>query len=89
MESFWGTMQLELLDTKEWETRDELANALFEWIKCWYDPKRRHTSIGMRSPVTFEILRTGPDQDHLPIEGVSCRFGGRKFLERTVTILPG
>jgi putative transposase len=64
MESFWGTMQLELLDTKEWRTRDELANAIFEWIECWYNPKRHHSSIGMHSPVTFETLHTGPDQDH-------------------------
>jgi putative transposase len=64
MESFWGTMQLELLDTKKWETRDELANAIFEWIECWYNPKRRHSRIGMHSPVTFETLHPGPDQDH-------------------------
>jgi putative transposase len=64
MESFWGTMQLELLDTKAWQTRDELANAIFEWIECWYNPKRRHSSVGMHSPVTFETLHTGPDQDH-------------------------
>lgn len=64
MESFWGTMQLELLDTKEWQTRDELANAIFEWIECWYNPKRRHSSIGMHSPITFETLHPGPDQDH-------------------------
>jgi putative transposase len=56
MESFWGTMQLELLDTRTWETREELANAIFEWIECWYNPYRRHSSIGMRSPVTFESL---------------------------------
>jgi len=64
MESFWGTMQLELLDTKEWGTRDELANAIFEWIECWYNPKRRHSSIEMHSPITFETLHPGPDQDH-------------------------
>ena len=34
MESFWHTMQLELLDTRTWESRDELANAIFEWIEC-------------------------------------------------------
>jgi putative transposase len=56
MESFWGTMQLELLDTRIWRTREELANAIFEWIECWYNPYRRHSSIGMRSPVTFEGL---------------------------------
>ena len=64
MESFWGTMQLELLDSKAWQTREELANAIFEWIECWYNPNRRHSSIGMHSPVTFETLHTGPDQDH-------------------------
>jgi putative transposase len=64
MESFWGTLQLELLDTKEWQTRDELANAIFEWIECWYNPNRRHSGIGMHSPVTFETLHTRSVQDH-------------------------
>jgi putative transposase len=64
MESFWGTMQLELLDSKPWQTRDDLANAVFEWIECWYNPKRRHSSIGMHSPVTFETLYTRSDHDH-------------------------
>jgi putative transposase len=64
MESFWGTLQLELLDSKTWQTRDELANAIFEWIECWYNPNRRHSSIGMHSPITFETRHTGPDQDH-------------------------
>ena len=54
MESFWGTLQLELLDSKQWQTRDELANAIFEWIECWYNPNRRHSSIGMHSPVNFD-----------------------------------
>lgn len=56
MESFWGTLQLEVLDTRAWETRDELANAIFEWIECWYNTERRHSSIGMLSPTEFETL---------------------------------
>jgi putative transposase len=64
MESFWGTMQLELLDSRTWETRAELANAIFEWIECWYNPKRRHSSIGMLSPLDYEAHHTAPDQDH-------------------------
>ena len=64
MESFWGTLQLEILDQKQWKTREQLANAIFEWIECWYNPKRRHSSIGMYSPVTFEALHTRSDQDH-------------------------
>jgi putative transposase len=64
MESFWGTLQLELLDSKEWQNREELANAIFEWIECWYNPARRHSSIGMHSPVTYDTLHTGSDRDH-------------------------
>lgn len=64
MESFWGTMQLELLDSRTWQTREELANAIFEWIECWYNPNRRHSSIGMHSPITFETLHTWSDEDH-------------------------
>jgi putative transposase len=56
MESFWGTMQLELLDINKWPTRAELASAMFEWIECWYNPYRRHSSIGMNSPIAFEEL---------------------------------
>jgi putative transposase len=54
MESFWHTMQLELLDTRTWNTREELANAIFEWIECWYNPYRRHSSLGMLSPAEYE-----------------------------------
>jgi putative transposase len=61
MESFWHTMQLELLDTRTWEARDELATAIFEWIECWYNPYRRHSGIGMLSPVTFESRYQPPD----------------------------
>jgi putative transposase len=61
MESFWHTMQLELLDTRTWESREELASAVFEWIECWYNPYRRHSSIGMHSPITYERLYNRPD----------------------------
>jgi putative transposase len=63
MESFWGTMQMELLDRKGWKSRKELANAIFEWIECWYNPKRRHSSIGMLSPVDYETRLRPPDRD--------------------------
>jgi putative transposase len=56
MESFWGSMQIELLDTCKWRTRGELASAMFEWIECWYKPYRRHSSLGMLSPIAFEEL---------------------------------
>jgi putative transposase len=56
MESFFGTLQRELLDRQRWKTRAELASAIFEWIEAWYNPHRRHTSIGSISPVAYERL---------------------------------
>ena len=58
MESFFGTLQRELLDRRRWTTRRELASAIFEWIEGWYNPRRRHTSIGDLSPVDYERLYT-------------------------------
>ena len=58
IESFWSTMQRELLDQKTWTTRTELASAIFEWIEAWYNPRRRHSSLGDLSPVEYENLHT-------------------------------
>jgi putative transposase len=58
MESFWSTMQRELLDRQRWASREQLGSAIFEWIEAFYNPIRRHTSIGHLSPVEFEALHT-------------------------------
>ena len=54
-ESFFGTLQLELLDRHpRWSSRQQLASAIFEWIECFYNPQRRHSSVGMLSPIDYE-----------------------------------
>jgi len=58
MESFWSTMQRELLDRRTWASREELASAIFEWIEGFYNPLRRHSGLGYRSPNQFEDLHT-------------------------------
>ena len=58
MESFWSTMQRELLDRRTWTTRAELAGAIFEWIEGFYNPVRRHSALDYRSPNAFERLHT-------------------------------
>jgi putative transposase len=60
MESFWHTMQQELLDTRTWNSREELAAAIFEWIECWYNPYRRHSRLGMLSPAEHERCHQEP-----------------------------
>jgi putative transposase len=53
-ESFFGTLQLELLDEHRWTTRQQLALAVFDWIEAWYNPRRRHSYCGMLSPTDYE-----------------------------------
>jgi transposase InsO family protein len=56
IESFWGRMQVELLNRKKWRTRIELANAIFEHLEVFHNRQRRHSSLGMRSPIEYEML---------------------------------
>ena len=58
MESFFGSMQIELLDRRTWTTKAELANAIFEWIEAFYNPTRRHSALDYLSPIEFEDLHT-------------------------------
>jgi putative transposase len=54
MESFWSRMQVELLDRRRWRTRVELANAIFEYLEVFHNRRRRHSALGMLSPVEYE-----------------------------------
>jgi hypothetical protein len=58
MESFWSRMQVELLDRRRWRTRMELANAIFDYLEIWHNRRRRHSSIGMLSPIEYERVST-------------------------------
>jgi putative transposase len=55
IESFWSRMQVELLDRQRWTTRVELANAMFDYIEIWHNRQRRHSSLGMLTPIQFEV----------------------------------
>ena len=53
-ESFFATLEKELLDRRRFKTQAEARLAVFEWIEGWYNPHRRHSSLGRISPVNFE-----------------------------------
>jgi len=57
MESFWSRVQVELLDRKRWRTRLEMANAIFDYLEIFHNRQRRHSSLGMLTPVEFEARR--------------------------------
>ncbi len=54
MESFWGSMQIELLNRQKWRTKLELGIAMADWIDNFYNPTRRHSSLGYLTPNEFE-----------------------------------
>ena len=56
MEAFWSRMLVELLDTRRWKTRVELANAIFEYIEVFHNRRRRPSSLGMLTPVALPRL---------------------------------
>ena len=53
-ESFFGTLQLELLDEHHWATRQQLGLAIFDWIEAWYNPRRPHSYCSILSPIDHE-----------------------------------
>jgi len=57
IESFWSRMQVELLHTRRWKTRVELATAIFDYLEIWHNRQRRHSSLGMMTPIEFEVRR--------------------------------
>jgi putative transposase len=57
-ESFFATLECELLDRTRFATQAEARMAVFEWIEGWYNPLRRHSSIGYLSPNEFERWHT-------------------------------
>jgi putative transposase len=58
IEAFWSRMQVELLDQRRWHTRIELANAIFEYLEIFHNRQRRHSSLGMLTPIQFENAPT-------------------------------
>jgi putative transposase len=53
-ESFFATLECELLDRRRFPTQAEARMAVFEFIEGFYNPRRRHSSLGYLSPVNYE-----------------------------------
>jgi putative transposase len=54
VESFFATLELELIVKHDWRTRDEARRAIFRYIEGWYNRVRLHSTLGYRSPVQYE-----------------------------------
>jgi len=62
-ESFFATLECELLDRRRFRSQEEARGAVFEFtpsrcscgIEGWYNPQRRHSSLGYASPLRYEM----------------------------------
>ena len=90
-ESFFATLECELIERRSWQTKTEARLALFSFIEGWYNPRRRHSALGQMSPTKFEQqhvdkLRTPSERrEHaLPTVG-ACVAGATPPVDNTAT----
>ena len=57
-ESFFATLECELLDRRKFKTKAEARIACFEFIEGWYNPSRRHSALGYKLPINYERTAT-------------------------------
>jgi len=53
-ESFFASLECELIDRRSFQTKAEARLALFTYVEGWYNPRRRHSALGRVSPINFE-----------------------------------
>lgn len=55
-ESFFKTLKSDLVDRQSWTNKAQLRTAVFDYIECFYNPRRRHSSLGYLSPAEYEMI---------------------------------
>jgi putative transposase len=53
-ESFFASLEAELIERHSFESKAQARMAVFTWIEGWYNPRRRHSGLGYLSPLNFE-----------------------------------
>ena len=97
-ESFFATLECELLERRRFKTQVEARLAIFDFIEGWYNPHRRHSALGYQSPIDYEATRAQTPTEEV-VERVSNADRARYALgaspnahqgkNQTITIVPG
>ena len=61
-ESFFATLECELLDRDRFRTPADARLAIFDFIEGWYNPRRRHSALDYLSPLMYERSRAISDR---------------------------
>jgi putative transposase len=56
VESFFHSLKTELVYRRNFKTREEAKQVIFEWIETWYNRQRRHSALGYMTPIEYEKL---------------------------------
>ena len=76
-ESFFASLECELIDRRSFQTKAEARMALFTYIEGWYNPRRRHSALGRISPINFERSHTphqSPVIEHAVVVSETARI---------------
>jgi putative transposase len=97
-ESFFATLECELLERRRFKTHVEARLAIFDFIEGWYNPHRRHSALGYQSPIDYEATHAHTPTEEV-VERVSNADRARYALcaspnthqgkNQTITIVPG
>ena len=97
-ESFFATLECELIARRKWETKTRARMEIFTWIETWYNPRRRHSGLGQMSPINFEKLQqekkrtaTKPETKETPTSRPEDRLTTGCFapVDKTPPVLMG
>jgi putative transposase len=83
-ESFFATLECELLDRQRFRTQAEARLAIFDFIEGWYNPRRRHSGLDYLSPIIFE--RVHRDDDRTVASGSTIDPGGAISVSPSVLV---
>ena len=62
VETFFKSLKAELIWRTRWETRRQAEGAIFQYINGFYNPRRRHSSLGGKSPLSWFVTQTTAGQ---------------------------
>lgn len=92
-ESFFASLECELLDRTTFKTKTEARLAVFTYIEGWYNPRRRHSALDYRSPATFESDHSDTARTTRPHSGpdlttvVACEAGAAPPGDKSAAVL--
>ena len=65
-EGFFASLECELLDRRKFPTKAEARIACFKYIEGWYNSSRRHSALGYKSPINYEMTTAKGQESQSP-----------------------